>query len=223
MSIETSTKVCSVAIHQDGVFLSGQIHHVEKSHSSLLPGIALDTLKKEGLSLQEMDAFAASGGPGSYTGLRIGVSTIKGFCYTLEKPMIAVSSLETMVAVLRGRFKGHYLLCPMMDARRMEVYTYLESASGKSIWREQAKVLDANTFEDFTEPVYIFGDGMPKFRSIAEQENLRFIDEIFPDAKNMGEIVERKYREKDFEDVAYYEPNYLKEWQTTTPKKRLNI
>lgn len=213
--------VCSVALHKNGELLAYQIHQVEKSHSSLLPGIGLDICKEAGVTFNDLDAVAVSSGPGSYTGLRIGVSNAKGICYTLHKPLIAIPSLEIMTEAVRGKFLGDHLLCPMMDARRMEVYMQMEEQSGEKIWNLQPKVLDKNTFGEFEMPVYLFGDGMPKFKEIANQDNLIFIEDIFPEAQNMGRLAKEKFDEEDFEDVAYFEPNYLKEWRTTTPKKQL--
>lgn len=221
LSIETSTMVCSVALHQSGELLANQTHQVEKSHSSLLPGIALEICKDKGFSFEDLDAVAVSSGPGSYTGLRIGISTAKGICYTLNKHLIAIPSLDIMTEAVRGKFLGDHLLCPMMDARRMEVYTQIENQGGKLIWELQPRILDENTFSEFDEPTYLFGDGMPKFREVVNQQNLIFIDDIFPDAVNMGRLAFKKLTRKEFEDVAYFEPNYLKEWRTTQPKKQL--
>ncbi|MEM0939316.1 MAG: tRNA (adenosine(37)-N6)-threonylcarbamoyltransferase complex dimerization subunit type 1 TsaB [Bacteroidota bacterium] len=221
LSIETSTDVCSVALHKKGLLISNQLHKIDKSHSSLLPTIALEICKEANVILKEVEAIAVSEGPGSYTGLRIGVSTAKGFAYTLGIPVIAVPTIDIMLEAVRGKFQGKHLLCVMMDARRMEVYAKMENQDGKEIWPLQAKVLSQDSFADFKETIYLFGNGMPKFREIVAQENLIFIDEIYPDAVNMGSIADLKYQAKIFEDVAYFEPNYLKEWQTTTPKKKL--
>ncbi|MEO9872562.1 tRNA (adenosine(37)-N6)-threonylcarbamoyltransferase complex dimerization subunit type 1 TsaB [Ekhidna sp.] len=221
LSIETSTKVCSVALHRDGELLANQTHQIEKSHSSLLPGIGLNICQEVDIKFADLDAVAISSGPGSYTGLRIGVSTAKGICYSLNKKLISVPSLSIMREALRGKFAGDHLLCPMMDARRMEVYTQLEDQNGEIVWGLQPKILEESSFEKFTLPLYMFGDGMPKFREIARQDNLIFIDDIFPDAMNMGRLALDKFLNNDFEDVAYFEPNYLKEWRTTTPKKQL--
>ncbi len=221
LSIETSTMVCSVALHRDGELLASQVHQVEKSHSSLLPGIGLDVCKEENVSFKDLDAVAVSSGPGSYTGLRIGVSTAKGICYSLQKKLIAIPSLDVIAEAVRGKFLGDHLLCPMMDARRMEVYTQIEDQNGEVVWGLTPKILEEDTFKAFKQPVYLFGDGMPKFRDISSQENLIFIDDIIPLAENMGRMAHEKLLKEDFEDVAYFEPNYLKEWRTTTPKKQL--
>lgn len=221
LSIETSTNVCSVALHREGVLVANQVHQVDKSHSSLLPGIVLEICEEAGIALKDVEAVAVSEGPGSYTGLRIGVSTAKGFAYTLRIPIIAIPTLDVYLEAVRGKFKGDFYLCPMMDARRMEVYTKMEDQKGNTVWEVEPKILDENSFAALDKPVYLFGNGMPKFREIVDQENLMFIDDIYPNAANMGRIAWEKYQKEVFEDVAYFEPNYLKEWRTTTPKKQL--
>lgn len=213
--------VCSVALHRNGELLSNQLHKVEKSHSSLLPGIGLEVCQEANVEFGDLDAVAVSSGPGSYTGLRIGVSTAKGICFTLNKKLISIPSLDIISESQRDKFSGDYLLCPMMDARRMEVYTQIEDQSGKLIWDLQPKILDENTFNEFEQPLYLFGDGMPKFKEIANQKNLIFIEDVIPNAENMGRLALEKFKNEQFEDVAYFEPNYLKEWRTTTPKKQL--
>jgi len=210
-----------VALHRTGELIANQTHKVEKSHSSLLPGVVLEICKEAGVTLQEVAAIAVSEGPGSYTGLRIGVSTAKGFGYSLKVPVIAIPTLDVMLEAVRGKFKGDFFLCAMMDARRMEVYTKLEDQKGIEIWETQPKILDAESFLGFQETTYLFGDGMPKFREIANQKNLIYIDDIYPDASNMGGLAWEKFQSQTFEDVAYFEPNYLKEWRTTTPKNKL--
>ncbi len=221
LSIETSTDVCSVALHDSGRLLNNQTHQVEKSHSSLLPGIAGEVLQEQDLSFDDLEAVAISAGPGSYTGLRIGTTTAKGFCFASNIPLISVDTLDILIAAVSGKFKGEHNLCPMLDARRMEVYTKLVDQELNEIWHLQARILDEGAFSEIDQPTYIFGNGMPKFKEISKQDNLIFIDEIVPDAKNMGELACTKFEQSKFEDVAYFEPNYLKEWRTTTPKKQL--
>ena len=221
LSLETSTNVCSVALHDQGKLIAHQLHEVEKSHSSLLPGIALEICSDAGLSMQDVDAIAVSEGPGSYTGLRIGLSTAKGFAYTLKLPLIGVATMDILLEATRDKFSGEHMRCAMMDARRMEVYTKMVDQDGEVVWDTQPKILDQDSFADFEGRIYIFGNGMPKFQQIASQENLLFIDGIVPDAAHMGRLAFDRFTSKKFEDVAYFEPNYLKEWRTTTPKKKL--
>lgn len=219
LSIETSTNVCSVAIHDKGQLRACRLHKVEKSHSSLLPGIVEEALKEAHYSYYDLDAVAVSSGPGSYTGLRIGVVNAKGFCYTLSIPLLAIHTLDILIERVKGQVKGLYYLCPMLDARRMEVYTKLVDQDFQETWALQPKILRENTFESFDKPVYLFGNGMPKFQRIATQENLLFMDDIYPDAAYMGSLAFEKFRKGQFENLAYFEPNYLKKWQTTIPKK----
>ncbi len=221
LSIETSTDVCSVALHESGELLESQIHQIEKSHSSLLPGIAGEVLKQANKDFKDLDAVAISAGPGSYTGLRIGTTTAKGFCFSMSIPLISIDTLDVLIAAVSGKFKGEHLLCPMLDARRMEVYTKMVDQDFEEIWPLQAKILDESSFDKIEKTTYIFGNGMSKFKEISNQKNLVFIDEIVPDASHMGMLAFEKYQQSMFEDVAYFEPNYLKEWRTTTPKKQL--
>ena len=219
ISIETSTNICSIALHYQGKLKSSITRQAEKSHSKLLPGLVLETCKKSEISLQDLKAVAVSVGPGSYTGLRIGVSSAKGLCYALSIPVISITSLDSMIEAVKG--KDTYNLCPMIDARRWEVYTKLVDHKGNKIWSEQAKILEENMFQTVPNTTYIFGNGMNKFKEIANQNNLIFVENIFPNASNMGMLAYKKYVLEAFEDLAYFEPNYLKEWQAfTDPKKQ---
>ena len=208
-------------MHEDGALLAGECHQIEKSHASLLPGIANEVVKKAGKRLKDLAAVAVSSGPGSYTGLRIGVTNAKGLCYGLDIPLISVGTLDVLSAAVRDRLKGEFFLCPMLDARRMEVYTKLVDQDDQVIWETQPKILDASSLSDIDGITYVFGDGMPKFREVATSDQLVFIADIFPDASNMGELAFRKFQNSAFEDIAYFEPNYLKEWRTTSPTNRL--
>lgn len=178
-------------------------------------------MRSSDCTYHDLDAVAVSAGPGSYTGLRIGATTAKGFCYALSIPLIAIDTLDILIETVSSKVQGAHLLCPMLDARRMEVYTKMLDEQGKEIWPLQSKILDKDSFVEFQKTTYIFGNGMPKFREIASQENLVFIDDIYPDASNMGRLAFGRYNSSTFEDVAYFEPNYLKEWRTTTQKKQL--
>lgn len=208
-------------MHEDGILLGNELYQIEKSHSSLLPGIANEAVEKAGKELKDLSAVAVSEGPGSYTGLRIGVTNAKGLCYGLEIPLIAIGTLDILSAAVQDRLKGDFYLCPMLDARRMEVYTKLADQEGKEIWDTQPKILDEDSFSELEVLTYVFGNGMPKFREIAKSDSLVFIDDIFPDASNMGQLAYKKFQNSLFEDVAYFEPNYLKEWRTTSPSNKL--
>ncbi len=222
LSLETSTHVCSTAIHDEGQLVTSQLHQVEKSHSSLLPTIVLEICKEAGLSISDLAGIAVSEGPGSYTGLRIGISSAKGFAYSLKVPLIGIPTLDIMLEAVRNIHTGEFMLCAMMDARRMEVYTKMEDQDGQVIWDTQPKILDEYSFSEFENTIYVFGDGMPKFREVSLNRNLEFIDDVLPDASKMGRLAKERFELRNFEDVAYFEPNYLKKWRTTTPKNKLS-
>ena len=181
---------------------------------------ALDKAKTDNLKL---DAVAVSGGPGSYTGLRIGVSTAKGLCYGYEVPLIAVSTLEILaVAALNSNeVEENAWLCPMLDARRMEVYTAFYTKNLEIKREISADIITEESYSEILEhqPVYFFGNGSAKCKPILTHSNAHFIDHMEPLAKNMIGIAEKKFQQNDFADVAYFEPFYLKEFQATVAKK----
>jgi tRNA threonylcarbamoyladenosine biosynthesis protein TsaB len=241
LSIETSTKACSAAIHQDGKLLSVSELYNEKSSSGMLTTLIAHVVKTANLTLQDIDAIAVAKGPGSYTGLRIGVSTAKGLCFTLEKPLIAINTLEAMAfmiydlrfqiyelniqhPVLNHQLPITNLLCPMLDARRMEVYCAVYDADTLNIVEPtQAKIIDETSFAELLQDhkIIFFGDGAEKCRTIlGENSNAIFWnDVVFPSAKSIGALATRAFEQQQFESVADFEPYYLKEFMTTTPKK----
>lgn len=220
VSIETATKVCSVALHLDGKLIAAQTYHLEKSHSSLLPVIIKEMLLNCDMELSEVDAFAVSSGPGSYTGLRIGVTTAKGLCYSLEKKLIGIPTLASMELKGRKLFGSAYV-CPMIDARRMEVYCRI-TKDQTEIWSDTALIVTEDVFSEFVdEPVYLYGDGAAKTKEVLKQKNIRWIGHLHPSAIEIGELAELRYQAGDFEDVAYFEPFYLKDFQTKPAKKLL--
>ena len=222
ITIDTSTNVCSVALHDNGELLSSKINHKEKSHSKYVTLMVEEVVGSAGFQLNEIDAFAISKGPGSYTGLRIGVATVKGYCFALDKPMLSINTLDGMWEEQKLKHKPSYYV-PMIDARRMEVYTKVFDSSG-TIIETEAKILDEASFNQFTakgETVF-FGDGSEKFNElIGEKENYVFIENVFPNAEFMGKKVYELYKSESFEDLAYFEPYYLKDFLATTPKKQL--
>jgi len=240
LSIETSTKACSAAIHQDGNLLSVSELYNEKSSSGMLTTLIKHVVKTASLTLQEVDAIAVAKGPGSYTGLRIGVSTAKGLCFTLEKPLIAINTLEAMAYQLSagrhsaGRHSAvnyklgdsplSILLCPMLDARRMEVYCAVFNADTIEVLEPtQAQIIDETSFSDLLEnhKIIFYGDGAEKCRSTLEGNlNAVFLNQIiFPSAKSIGALANRAFEQQQFESVADFEPYYLKEFVGTTSKK----
>lgn len=223
LSIDTATKVCSVALHEDERLLASQHLHIDKSHSGLLTVLVENVLYYAGYKLNEVTAVAVSEGPGSYTGLRIGASTAKGLCFSLGVPLIAVNTLQAMAQGMRKFAEEESLLCPMIDARRMEVYSMLVSKEGKVVQEPQAKIIEASSFSTELQQtkMYFFGDGAGKCRPLlGGSSNARFIPEVVPSAVQVGELALEKVRKEDFVDVAYFEPFYLKEFQGPKPKRR---
>lgn len=217
LHIETSTKACSVAVADGGHLLASDFRLFEHyAHAETLNPMIQAVMKEAGRNFKDLEAVSVSSGPGSYTGLRIGISSAKGFCYGLEIPLIAVSSLEIMAAAAKNYEEKHVnaILVPMMDARRMEVYTSSFNENGKRLENDKAIIVDENFTKKFEgEKIYYFGDGMPKCISILEKDARSvFIDSIYPDAKNMIQFAFEKFRKNEFEDLAYFEPEYLKEF-----------
>lgn len=230
LGIETATKMCSVAISRDGELLSIKEIGGEYSHSENLNHFIELVCNEAKITLNQLDAIAVSKGPGSYTGLRIGVSTAKGLCYGLDKPLIAVDTLKALtLAVIDslpsadGEGWGG-AFCPMIDARRMEVYTAIYNSKFEMVESISAKIIDENSFANFLDinKVVFFGDGAEKCKStIGNHPNAIFIDNVEPSAKYVNQLAFEKFNNQQFEDVAYFEPYYLKEFLATTPKLKV--
>ncbi len=225
LHIETSTSVCSVALSHNGECIFNISNYEGANHAAklcLFVEQALNRMKELNLT---PDAVAVSGGPGSYTGLRIGVSTAKGLCYGYNIPLIAVSTLEVMCVETVKHLPGadKRLLCPMIDARRMEVYTAAYDTDIKIISEVTPEIVTEHSFSELLDkhPVIFFGNGSEKCMQVLTHPNAHFIPDIVPLAKNMIRLAEEKFNAGDFADVAYYEPFYLKEFQATTPKSLL--
>ncbi len=226
LNIDTSTDVCSVAVSENGACIFSKEDHSGPNHAVNL-GVFVD----EAMSFTDnhaipFDAVAVSAGPGSYTGLRIGVSMAKGICYARDLKLISVPTLETMcVPLLLGEKieEDDALLCPMIDARRMEVYAQVFDRSLKVVRDIQADIVDADTYRSLLDKhvVYFFGNGAEKCRNAINHENARFISGIEPLAKNMFPLAEKRFLNDKFEDVAYFVPFYLKDFVAKTPKKLL--
>ena len=223
LHIETSTEVCSVAVSQDGTSIFSQEDFKGPSHATTL-GVFVD----EALSFADshaipVDAVAVSSGPGSYTGLRIGVSMAKGICYAKDIPLIGLPTLEVMcVPVLLFRdLPDDALLCPMIDARRMEVYAAVYDRALQPLRPTAADIVDEHSYAEFLadRPVYFFGNGSAKCRETLQHPNAHFLENIHPLAKWMFPLAERAHARQEFKDVAYFEPFYLKEFVASKPKK----
>ena len=224
LSIETATKVCSIALHRDGELVGSQELHVDRSHSEYLAIMIRDLLGYAGIETKELSAVAVSKGPGSYTGLRIGVSTAKGLCFGLDIPLISVNSLFAMAYEVNKYNLNGYDLCPMLDARRMEVYCLLSDSQLNLKQETHSRILEEASFDNeiMENPILFFGNGMPKGRELLQNyENAFFIDNIYPKASNIGFLAHEKFKNKDFENTVTFEPFYLKDFIATKPRKLL--
>lgn len=223
LSIETSTSVCSVSLSQNGVCLAEKIDFEGPSHASKLNLFIQELLDFAATNGIKPDAIAVSCGPGSYTGLRIGVSTAKGLCYGYDIPLIAINTLKIMAETVKKRVSQDALLCPMIDARRMEVYAAFYNTNLNCIRETSADIIDENSYAELLNehPIYFFGNGAEKCKSALTHPNANFLTDIHPIAKNMITLAEIAFEAKHFEDVAYFEPFYLKEFVATTPKNKV--
>jgi len=222
LHIETSTNICSIAVSENGQCLFSKSDSEGMNHAALLSVFIAEAMEFLKSTSKKPDAVAVSSGPGSYTGLRIGVSTAKGLCYGLDIPLIAVSTLEVLTAnaLQITDTTANSLFCPMIDARRMEVYAAIYNQEG-IIQREiSADIIDENSYSEILEShiVYFFGNGAEKCKTTLTHPNARFIDGMYPLAENMIILAEKAYNENKFVDVAYFEPFYLKEFYTTAAK-----
>jgi len=220
--IETATRVCSVAIAIGGkVGGLAEDNSSQYSHSSQLTGFIEKVIKEAGMQFSQLDAVAVSMGPGSYTGLRIGVSVAKGLCYGLDIPLIAVNTLSSMASVANSSKKEFpAYLVPMIDARRMEVYSAVFSNQLQPIRDTRAEIITGESFSEFLNDgrVAFFGDGAAKCREAVTHKNAIFYDDFYPSATGMATEASRKYSESKFEDVAYFEPFYLKDFVAGKPR-----
>lgn len=224
LSIETATKTCSVALHRDETLVGLQEVHLDKSHSSLLHVMIDKLLQHCDTERHALDAVAVSIGPGSYTGLRIGVSAVKGIGYALAIPVIAINTLEAMAqGIKRFNLSGSWL-CPMLDARRMEVYCLLQDEAGTLIQETEPVIVDEHSFQSQLDEhsITFFGNGSDKCQAqLQHHPHAHFISGVQPSAREVGELAFAKYKKEEFEDLAYFVPFYLKEYRTTQPKKKL--
>lgn len=226
LNIETSTNVCSVALSQDGVCLYEDVNMEGPSHAQVLAGYVKNAVSFADSHAIPIDAIAISKGPGSYTGLRIGVSEAKGVAYGRDAKLLSVPTLKLLtVPILLGHeeLPEDALLCPMIDARRMEVYCALYDRALNEVIQTQALVIDSDSFKDYLDkqPIYFMGNGADKCVETIQHPNAHFIKNIVPRAKNMIPLAEMAMAKEQFEDVAYFEPFYLKEFVATKSKKLL--
>lgn len=223
--IETSTSLCSTALVEDGKVVCERLSTEPRAHASMTAPYVNEMLKEKGLGVKDCSAVAVSKGPGSYTGLRVGVSTAKGLCFGAGIPLISVGTLDTLVwqAMDDGLVpEGCRYIVPMVDARRMEVYTAVFTTDGKQVTPTEAMVVGEDSFkEQLSEgPVLFIGDGAGKCQGVINTYNAHFV-QCCPKASGMTRPAVAALNEGKFEDVAYFEPYYLKEFMTTTSKKKL--
>ncbi|GHV20438.1 tRNA (adenosine(37)-N6)-threonylcarbamoyltransferase complex dimerization subunit type 1 TsaB [Bacteroidia bacterium] len=223
INIDTSTKVCSVALAKDGVLILEKEDRTSVRHASLLGVFVAEVMAFARKNHLVPDAVAVGSGPGSYTGLRIGISEAKGLCYGWSIPLIAIPTLQIMTnfAIFKEQIVDFY--CPMIDARRMEVYTAVYNSQMQLLQDVSAMVVDENSFSGYLSggKVLFYGDGSEKSKSVIHSSNAFFLDDIVPLASFMVSLSEEAYREKRFEDTAYFEPFYLKEFIATIAKNKV--
>lgn len=230
LHIETATDVCSVALADENGLVDFRENTEGRSHASILTVFIDELFKKNNLSSSDLDAVAISMGPGSYTGLRIGVSVAKGLCYGGQLPLLAVHTLQSMTFGFFRKLKeiaenasATDLFCPMIDARRLEVYTAMFNKNGEFKSEIKAEIIHEQSFQDIFENhvVYFFGNGSDKCADILTHPNARFIKGIYPSSLDMISLSQKSFQAKDFKDVAYFEPFYLKDFVATTPKNKV--
>ena len=219
--IETSTSVLSVALAVDGTVACERVCEEPRKQASLTAPLVKEVLDEAGLSARELDAVCVSSGPGSYTGLRVGVSTAKGVAFGAGIPLLSIGTLDILVSGVSGEGAPQFIV-PMIDARRMEVYTAVYSAEGKRLTPVEAKVIGPDAFREYLEQgeVLFVGDGALKCRDVIPSPNARF-EEAHPLARHMAAAAQKAFEEEKFENLAYVEPFYLKDFVATVSKKNL--
>ena len=224
LNIDTSTDVCSVALTSEGSVLEHREDYEGQNHAKVLSSFIKDMLDYATLRGIKLDAVAVSMGPGSYTGLRIGLSEAKGLCFGSDIPLIGISTLEllTVTVMFREFWDDDILFVPMIDARRNEVYTGVYDLALNKIMQPQPLILDENSFQEYKDKqIVFFGNGSDKAKDIIQLPNARFIKIIRPEAVYMMALSERSFRNINFIDIAYSTPEYLIDFQSTTPKKKI--
>ncbi len=224
LSIETSTSVCSVALHDGGKLVSVIEVHQEFSHASKLGLLVDQILNLTELKIGQINAVAVSSGPGSYTGLRIGTSLAKGLCYGLNIPLIAVPTLQVLTARISNINMAHSFLCPMIDARRMEVYCQVMDFNLDEIEPVKPVIIDEKSFEKYLriKPVIFFGNGAMKCRDVLAHPNAKFLPDINPSAAQLGSLAFEKFKRHETEDADLFVPHYLKEFYTKQSIEKVN-
>ena len=222
LNLETSSTNCSVCLAKDGVILATkELNSENYSHAEKLHVFIEEVMHEANLKMQHLKAIAVSKGPGSYTGLRIGVSAAKGLCYALDVPLISVSTLKSMASQLKG-VNDNAAIIPVLDARRMEVYSAVFDYHLNQVRETKAEIIDEQSFQAYigSTSVHFLGSGAEKIKGFFNSNNLIFHLDIVPSAKEMATISFDKFKKKDFEDVAYFEPYYLKDFVLQTKRDK---
>ncbi len=220
LNIETATQFCSVGLARDGRILAIRESSEKNIHAAMVTVFSEEVILEAGVSMHDLAAVAVSMGPGSYTGLRIGVSAAKGFCYALDIPLIAVPTLQSMAllasitATDKIGTEKNILFCPMIDARRMEVYTALFDIQNREIKKTEALIVEADSFDEELKKHYIlyFGDGAEKCREVLDPAGMIFLEGILPSSSGIAVISQEKFKSGEFADLAYFEPYYLQDF-----------
>ena len=216
LSLDTSTQNCSVALHENGQLITQELVDEEGSHSKSLTLLIEKVMKTAGRTLTELSAVAVSNGPGSYTGLRIGLATAKGICFALDKPLICLPTLRVLASAVDA--PAGSLLLPMLDARRMEVYAAVYTAALEEVSPQEAHILNQESFQTFA-PVVAFGNGSAKWQESCTHSSITFLDgPLLPEAQYMGNLAHEAFLNQKFENLVTKEPDYLKEYMGTKPK-----
>jgi len=221
LNIETATPICSVALSQDNKLIAIRESKEKNSHSAKLNTFIQEMMEEAKVTYKDLDAVAVSMGPGSYTGLRIGVSAAKGFCYAMDIPLIGIPTLMSMANGARSLVKEDLLFCPMIDARRMEVYCALFDQNLKEIQKTDAVIIEEDTFNEYLtdRKIAFFGDGADKCKEIlSHHPNAVFLDDYQISSEYMISLALERYKNREFDDTAYFEPFYLKDFIAGKPK-----
>lgn len=220
LSLETSTDVCSAALHDQGTLLSEAEIHERQVHGAKLAVMVNQLMAAAGIDARQINAVAVTSGPGSYTGLRIGTSTAKGLCYALDIPLIAVGSLELLAFQARPNAPADALMCPMIDARRMEVYCLVTDSRLNVIEPVAARIIEESSFAELLadRKVLFFGNGSDKCKAVITHHNALFLNGLYPKASELGRMAEARFQAGEFEDLVHFQPFYLKEFVAKKPR-----
>ncbi len=223
LNIETSSTSCSVCLSKDGAVQDFRIDNERNSHARMITVLVDELLSANNVSYRQLEAIAVSAGPGSYTGLRIGVSAAKGFCYALNKPLIAIPTLQLIAEGIKQKVAGdaHFYL-PLIDARRMDVYAAVYSVEGEELLPAGFFALDEEFLSMLSqyENIVVGGDAVEKSKAVLAGSRFAFVEEIFPSANYMVAIAESKFNKGELADIAYFEPMYINEFQAKLPKAK---